>query len=119
MKFFRSHNLDAVLAGEIKVVFGIDLPAQSHLQRVALLDQAFFDGILHRRAVRMRTAEVAAPGVAMGIELNEANRAKVPVNCPKDGQKNGMISADADRARAGAKYVAQLLGNSLVGIFNR
>ena len=30
-----------------------------------------------------------------------------------------MVSADADRARAGAKHVAQLLRNSLVGIFNR
>ena len=71
MKLFRSHDLDAVLVGEIKIAVGIDLPAQSDLQGVAFLDQSFLDGIFHRSAVGMRTAEVAAPGIAVGIKLNK------------------------------------------------
>ena len=100
MKLFRSHDLDAVLVGKIKVVFGINLAAQSDLKCITFFDQSFLDGILHRRAVGMRTAEVSAPGVAVGIELNERNRAEVFMNGAKDGQKNGMIAADADRSRA-------------------
>ena len=49
MKFFRSHNLDAVLAGEIKVGLGINLAAQSHLQRVPFSispsSMAYFTGV--------------------------------------------------------------------------
>jgi len=69
----------------------------------------------------MRTAEVTAPCIAVGIELDEANWAEVSVNSPKDGQQNGMVHRRRRmvRARPAAKHVAQLLGNSLVGIFNR
>ncbi len=102
-----------------KSPLGINLAAQSDLQCVAFFDQSFLDGILHRRAVRMRTAEVSAPGVPVGIELNKCNRTEVPVNGAQYGQENGMIAADADRSRAGAKHVAQLLGDSPIGVFNR
>ena len=108
-----------MLVGEIKVALGINLAAQSDLQRVTLFNQSFLDGILHGRAVRMRTAEVPAPGVAVGIELDKRNRTEVPVNGAQYGQENGMIATDADRARAAAKHVAQLLGDSPVGVFNR
>ena len=108
-----------MLVGEIKVVLGINLAAQSDLQGMTFFDQSFLDGILHRRAVRMRTAEVSAPCVTMGVELNKRNRPEVLVNGAKYRQKDGMISTDADGSRAGAKHVPQLLGDSLVGVFNR
>src|SRR4051812_12037760 len=41
------------------------------------------------------------------------------VNGTKDRQKNGMIAAYADSPRSGAEDIAELFGDSLVGVFNR
>src|ERR1700690_672968 len=103
MKLFRGHNLDAVLVGKIKVAVGINLAAQTDLKGMAFFNQSFLDGILHRGAVRMRTAEVPAPGVPMSIELNKGNRTEVPVNGAQYGHENGVIATDAYRSRAAAK----------------
>ena len=107
-----------MLACELKIIFGVNLAAQADLQRTAGFEQAFFHCILHGCAVRVRAAEVASPGVAVSIKLNKRHWAEVAMNSSQDGQENGMISAHANGARVSAQYLAKLLGDSPVSIFN-
>ncbi len=105
MKVFGRHHLKAVLLAEIEVFARIDLPAKSHLHRALREQEAFFDGAADWCAVRVRAAEVSAPGVVVRVELDERDWAEAFVNGAEDGKKDGMISADAGGSSAGGEDV--------------
>src|SRR6476646_9055708 len=93
MKLLCGDDLEAVLASEIKVILRVHLSAQSNLENVLGNKQAFFDGTPHRSAMRVRAAEVSAPGIVVRVELNEADAPKAFVNGTQNGEQNGVIAA--------------------------
>ena len=117
VELFRGDNLNAMLVSKIEVAFRIHLSAQPDLQRVALFDQAFLDGVFHRCAVRMRAAKVSSPGVAMRIELHKCDLPEMLVNRAQDGQQNGMVSANTHGSRPGLEDLPKLVDDSLVSVF--
>ena len=77
MKFVRGNDAEFVLPSKIEIVFRIDLPAQADLQNAAFEQQSLFDRPPNRSAVRMRTAEISAPRIVVGVELDQRNRPKL------------------------------------------
>ena len=67
----------------------------------------------------MRTAEIASPRVAVCVELHESNRSVMLVNGAQDRKQNRVIAADAYWAGSSAQHGIELLGDALVGVFNR
>ena len=55
--------------------------------------------------MRVRAAEVSAPGVVVRVELDERDWAETFVDGAEDGKKDGMVSADAGGTSAGGEDV--------------
>src|SRR5258708_39564432 len=119
MELLGGDDAELVLAAEVEVVLGIDLPAQSHLERAARQQQALFHCAAHGCSVRMGTAEVASPCVVVRVELNERNLSELLVNRPQNGQEDGMVSADAQRASFGTENLIQLSCNPAESVVQR
>jgi hypothetical protein len=105
MKVLGRHHLKAVLLAEIEVFARIDLTAKSYLHGTFWEKEAFFDGAADWCAVRVRAAEVSAPGVVVRVELDERDGAETFVDGAEDGEKDGMVSADAGGSSAGGEDV--------------
>src|SRR5436309_2736303 len=108
-----------MFARKVEVFFAVNLAPQSDLQSPSLFDQAFFNGVLHRSAVGVRAAEVAAPGIAVSVELHEGDGAVMLMNRAQDGKQNGVIAADTYWTGSSAQHGIELLGDALVSVFNR
>jgi hypothetical protein len=67
----------------------------------------------------MRTAEIASPGIVVRVALNQRYRTKLLVNRTQNGQQDGMVSANAERACPRAENVIQLAGDSFEGVIQR
>src|SRR5579862_508087 len=119
VEFLGSDDRNVVLLGKVEVVLRVHLPTQTYLHCKTFLDQSFLDRVLYGRAVGMGTAKVAAPRVAMIIELDKCDRAELAVNRAQYRKQNRVIASDAHRSAAGPKNVAQLFCNALVRLFNR
>src|SRR5580704_19039413 len=108
-----------MLVGELEISIRVHLATQADLQRVTFFDQSFLDRIFDGRAVGVWAAEVAAPSVAMRVQLEESHGAKLLVDGAQDGQQNRMISAYTDRPRTGSENLAQLFRNATISVFYR
>src|SRR5580765_1352780 len=108
MKLLGGYNAESVFASEIEIVFGVNLAAQPNLEHAAIKQQSFFHRSPHGCAMRMGTAKVAAPGIVVRVKLKQRNRTEFLVDRAQDGQQDGMVSADAQRARSRTENIVQL-----------
>ncbi len=102
-----------------EVIFRIHLAAKADLQNIFADQQTFFHRPANRGAMRVGATEVSAPGIVVGVELDHADRAEAFVDRAQNGQQDGVIAADASRARTGLENVIELRRDALEGVLDR
>ena len=120
VEFLGGDHADFVFAGEIEIVFAVDLAAQTDLQNATVLQQAFFEGAAEWRAVRILAAEIFVPEIVVGVELDEGHRAAVFFrDSAKNRQADGVVAAYAGGAGSGGQDRSDALLDAAEGVFNR
>ena len=120
VEFFGGDHADFVFAGEIEIVFAVDLAAQAYLQDATVLQQAFFEGAAKWRAVRILAAEIFVPEIVVGVELNQVDGAAVFFrDSAKDREADGVVAAYAGGAGSGGEDRSDALLDAAEGVFDR
>src|ERR1700720_2460245 len=113
-------HADFVLAGEIEVVFAVDLAAEADLQDAAVLEEAFFEGAAERCAVGILAAEIFVPEVVVGVELYQVDWAAVFFgDGAEDGEANGVVAAYGGGAGSGGQDGGEALLDAAESILDR
>ena len=91
--------------------------AQSDLDEVLALDRARFDEPAHRRPVARQHAPVVRRGVGVGVEMDDADAARVrgPRRSPSPRPGDRVVAAEDDRDRPGLRDLAHLAVDHRVG----
>ena len=71
----RGDDPEAESASSVRSVGGVQRPADADVHRCVLEEQPLLGGPAERRAVRERRAEVGVPGVEVGVEVHQGDRA--------------------------------------------
>jgi hypothetical protein len=88
-----------VLAGEVEIVFAVDLAAQAYLEDGAVLEEAFFESAAKRRAVRILAAEIFIPEIVVCVELDQVDGTAVFFgDGAEDRKADGVVAAYAGGA---------------------
>jgi hypothetical protein len=51
------------------------------------------DGVIEHRTMRIGLTKIVRPGIDMGIEMNERERALAPCQRPQQGQRDTVLSS--------------------------
>src|SRR5436189_28464 len=89
-------DLDAVAVMELEVLGAVERPADPDLDHPPRVHVPLLHRAAERRAVEELRAEVLVPGVRVGVEVDDAERAVATRERPEDGQRDRMVAADAD-----------------------
>lgn len=69
------------------------------------VEDAFLDGAAERGAVGVLGAEVGVPGVQVGVEVEQGDRAVLLGHGAQQGQRDGVVAAEGHQAGAGVQEV--------------
>src|ERR1019366_4241022 len=62
------------------------------LDHSAGIDEVFLDGMIEYRTMRIGLTEIIRPGIDMGVEMNERERALAPRQRPQQGERDAVLS---------------------------
>jgi len=118
VKLLSRDHFDFVFAGEVEIVFAIDLSTEAHLQDAAIHEKTFFKGAAEGGAMRILAAEIFVPQVVVSVELDERDGAVLFGDGAKDGETDGVIAAHANAADAGLEKRSDSLLDAEEGVFD-
>src|SRR5947208_11675183 len=96
------------------VLRAIQRAADAELHRPSRIDQAFLDGAPAPGAMGVALAPVAVPGVGVGVEVDQADRAVAPGDRPQLAQRDRVVTADGQWNDAGLQDQAKSIDHDLV-----
>ena len=101
---------------ELLVLWPVEGPAHSRLDRSRGIDQAFLDGTTKDRSVEVANPVVGVPGVGVSVEVDQSQRAVNRCGRPQFSQRDRVIPAEDQWHDARLVNRQQVIGDALEGL---
>ena len=90
MHFVRRDDRNSLTARPFEHL-AFDRRANSNLNHAAWINEAFLDGVIEHRAMRVGLAEILRPRIHVCIKMNQRQRADPAGECAQQGQCHAVV----------------------------